>query len=186
MSNSGGLWRRRSVVMVIVTAVGMACSLRATANEPSQAVCTLVTRNGSTIEVTAADWAKLPRTKVEATDKHDVKGSYEGVAMSELMQLAHVPAGEKLRSDWLRCYVLVEAADGYQALYALPEFDPAFTDERVILADRRDGAALGEKNGPFQVIAPSEKRGARWVRMVKRIKVVDPTPGTPSAGKYKE
>ncbi|HVJ85731.1 MAG TPA: molybdopterin-dependent oxidoreductase [Caulifigura sp.] len=172
--------------MLIVTAVGMTCQVRATADETSQAVCTLVTRNGSTVEITAADWSKLPRTKVEATDKHGAKGSYEGVAMSELMQLAHVPTGEKLRGDWLRCYVLVEAADGYQALYALPEFDPAFTDERVILADRRDGAPLGEKNGPFQVIAPAEKRGARWVRMVNRIKVVDPTPGAPSAGNYKE
>ena len=30
-------------------------------------------------------------------------------------------------------------SDGYRAVFALPELDPAFTDAIVLLADRRDG-----------------------------------------------
>ena len=43
----------------------------------------------------------------------------------------------------------------------------------VILADTRDGQPLEKYKGPFQVVVPGEKRQARWVRMVKEIRLVD-------------
>jgi len=44
----------------------------------------------------------------------------------------------------------------------LPELDPAFTDKQVALAFLRDGKPLSEKEGPYRVIIPEEKRMARW------------------------
>lgn len=38
-----------------------------------------------------------------------------------------------------------------------------------------DGSPLGENEGPFKLIAPHEKRPARWVRMLKSITVVNPS-----------
>ena len=68
-------------------------------------------------------------------------------------------------------YVVVEAADGYRAVFALAELDPAFTDRVILLADRRDGKPLSTREGPFQIIVPGEKKHARWVRQVIRLKV---------------
>jgi len=53
----------------------------------------------------------------------------------------------------------------------LPEIDPAFTDRVIILADRRDGGPLTDKEGPWQVVVPGEKRQARWVRQVVALTV---------------
>lgn len=49
----------------------------------------------------------------------------------------------------LSACLLVEAADGYRAVLALPESDPAFTDRVILLADRADGHPLDNKEGPF-------------------------------------
>ena len=67
----------------------------------------------------------------------------------------------------------MEAADEYRAIFALAELDPGFTDRVIILADTRDGEPLEKYKGPFQIVVPGEKRQARWVRMVKEIRVVD-------------
>ena len=69
-------------------------------------------------------------------------------------------------------YLLVEAADGYRVVFALPELDPAFTDRVILLADRADGHPLDNKEGPFHIVVPGEKRMARWVRQVTSLKVV--------------
>jgi hypothetical protein len=68
-------------------------------------------------------------------------------------------------------YLVVEAADGYRAVFALPELDPLFTDRVILLADRRDGKSLSEREGPLRIIVPGEKRPARWVRQVVALKV---------------
>jgi hypothetical protein len=69
--------------------------------------------------------------------------------------------------------LLIEAADGYRAVIALLELDPAFTDKQVILAFLRDSRPLGEKEGPCRIVIPDEKRMARWVRQVTALRVVD-------------
>jgi hypothetical protein len=69
--------------------------------------------------------------------------------------------------------LLVEAADGYRVVIALPEIDPAFTDKQFVLAFLKDGKALDEKEGPYRIVIPDEKRMARWVRQVTMLKMVD-------------
>jgi hypothetical protein len=90
-----------------------------------------------------------------------------------LLDKLKVPKGEAFRGEWMRAFVVVEATDDYRAIFALPELDPGFTDRVVILADTRDGHPLEKYKGPFQVVVPGEKRQARWVRMVKEIRLVD-------------
>jgi hypothetical protein len=69
--------------------------------------------------------------------------------------------------------LLVEAADGYRVVIALPEIDPAFTDKQVVLAFLKDGKPLDAKEGPYRIVIPDEKRMARWVRQVTTLKIVD-------------
>ena len=66
----------------------------------------------------------------------------------------------------MKFYVIVDASDGYQVVFALPEFDLGFTDRIILLADKRDGHPLSAPEGPFRIVVPGEKRHARWVREV--------------------
>jgi hypothetical protein len=129
--------------------------------------------DGKEIRLTRSELQKLPRTELEAVDHKGRKSRYSGVAMRAILDKLKVPRGEAFRGEWMRAFVLVEATDDYRAIFALPELDPGFTDRVIILADTRDGEPLEKYKGPFQVIVPGEKRQARWVRMVKEIRLVD-------------
>lgn len=95
-----------------------------------------------------------------------------GRGLSEILRVAAAPSGEKLRGRNMLLYVRIGAADGYHVVYALAELDPGFRDNGVILADRHDGKLLDAHEGPFRIIAPEEKRPARWIRQVTRIDVL--------------
>src|SRR5262245_61933064 len=122
------------------------------------------------VTLTARDLASLPRTRLTAT-AHDQTGVYEGVTVRDVLTKAGVPAGAAIRGADVAKTVIVTGADGYQAAFALAEFDIDFTDRVAILADRKDGAPLAENARPFQLILSGEKRPARWVRQVVSLEI---------------
>ena len=79
--------------------------------------------------------------------------------------------GDKLHGARLTEVMLVEAADGYKVAFAVAEVDPAFATREIILADRRDGKPLDAKEGPLRIVAPGDKRAARWVRQVTTLRI---------------
>jgi DMSO/TMAO reductase YedYZ molybdopterin-dependent catalytic subunit len=113
----------------------------------------------------------LPHQSVTASS-HDQSGRYDGVPVIELLRRAGVPTGDAIRADELAKCVVVTGADGYRVVFALAELDAAFTQRIVLLADKRDGAALPENALPYQLIVPGEARPARWVRQVVSIEGV--------------
>jgi DMSO/TMAO reductase YedYZ molybdopterin-dependent catalytic subunit len=123
------------------------------------------------LKLSPADLAKLTRQTVSAKDHDGKMATFEGVPLVEILRLAGVEFGEKLRGKSLACFLVVEAADGYRAVFALPELDPAFTEQIILLADRRDGKALSEAEGQWRIVVPNEKRQARWVRQVVALTV---------------
>jgi DMSO/TMAO reductase YedYZ molybdopterin-dependent catalytic subunit len=110
---------------------------------------------------------------VTASDHGSSPVSFEGVTLKSLLEKVGVTFGESMKGRRLTNCLLVEAADGYRAVIALPELDPEFTDKQTVLAFLRDGKPLGEKEGPYRIVIPDEKRMARWVRQVTTIKIVD-------------
>lgn len=118
------------------------------------------------LKLTAADLAKLPRRTVSAKDHDGKEASFEGVELGEVLKLAGVKSGDALRGKSLALFLVVEARDGYRAVFALPELDRAFTDRVILLADRRDGKTLAAAEGPLRIVVPDEKRQGRWVRQV--------------------
>jgi DMSO/TMAO reductase YedYZ molybdopterin-dependent catalytic subunit len=127
-----------------------------------------------TLQLTLSDLSKMPRRSVKAKN-HDGKDvTYEGVELREVLSRAGVKFGEQMRGKAVANYVLIQAADKYEAVFALPELDPAFTDRLILLADSADGKPLADSNGPLQIIVPDEKRHARWVRQVMAIVVKRP------------
>ncbi|MFY9528568.1 MAG: molybdopterin-dependent oxidoreductase [Candidatus Acidiferrales bacterium] len=125
------------------------------------------------LTLSAADLKKMPRKTLQLTNPHSGKNeAYEGVALDDLLRAAGVPLGDKLRGPAMATYVLARAEDGYRVVFSLAELDPAFLDSEVVVADTMDGAPLGPKEGPFKIVAPHEKRPARWVRMLGSLTVV--------------
>lgn len=117
----------------------------------------------------------MPRKTLSVVNPHNKKSEvYEGVLPEELLRRAGAPQHEQLRGSHMANYVLAEAEDGYKVVFSLAELDSGILESEVIVADTMDGAALGPKEGPFKIVAPHEKRPARWVRMLKSITVIGP------------
>jgi DMSO/TMAO reductase YedYZ molybdopterin-dependent catalytic subunit len=123
------------------------------------------------LTLTSDDLAKMPRASVKTTS-NGLETTYEGVWLHEILKRAGVPLGGELRGKALTSYLLVEAKDGYQVLFSLAEIDPAFTENQVLVADKADGKSLVGSQGPFRLVAAKDKPGARSVRMVTKIEVV--------------
>lgn len=125
-----------------------------------------------TICFTSNDLAQLPRTTLTVSDRNNTRITYEGVLLREVLKRAGVPQGEQLRGSNLARYLVVEAVDGYAVVFSLPEFDPGFGNRVVLLADRRDGHALATDEAPLRLVIPEDRRHARWVRRLTRIRVM--------------
>lgn len=123
------------------------------------------------LTLTADDLAKMPRASVK-TMNNGMETIYEGVWLHEVLKKAGVPQGEALRGKALTSYVLASAQDGYQVVFSLGELDPAFIDNEVLLADTANGKALFGAQGRFRLVVPKDKPGARSVRMLTKIEVV--------------
>ena len=104
-------------------------------------------------------------------DRDNKEHEFKGVALIEILEKAGVTTGGKLRGENLAKYIVISAADGYEVVYSLPEIDPEFTDQVIILATEKDGQPLPNGEGPFRMIVPSDKKQARWIREVRSIKI---------------
>jgi len=123
------------------------------------------------LTLSAEDLAKMPRASVRTTN-NGIETAYEGVWLHEVLQRAGVPQGGELRGKALASYVLAEAQDGYQVVFSLGELDPSFIDNQILLADTANGKALFGAQGRFRLVVPKDKPGARSVRMLTKLEVV--------------
>jgi len=133
---------------------------------------TVQTETGKQTQLTRADIEALPHIKVTSAAS-GASAMFEGVALKAVLERGGVGFGETLKGKRLASCLLVEAADGYRVVIALPEIDTAFTDKQIVLAFLRDGKPLDDKEGPYRIVIPDEKRMARWVRQVTTLKIVD-------------
>jgi DMSO/TMAO reductase YedYZ molybdopterin-dependent catalytic subunit len=123
------------------------------------------------LTLTAGDLVKMPRATVRTTS-NGMETVYEGVWLHDVLKKAGVPQGGELRGKALAGYVLAEAQDGYQVVFSLAELDPAFIDNEILLADTANGKPLFGAQGRFRLVVPKDKPGARSVRMLTRLEVV--------------
>jgi DMSO/TMAO reductase YedYZ molybdopterin-dependent catalytic subunit len=121
---------------------------------------------------TSEDLAKLPRETVSVAEEDGTSTQYEGVPLRELLLRAGAPMGKNLRGNALSTYIVAKAHDGYQVVFTLGELDPAFGNESVLIADKRNGKPLFAYQGPLRLVCPNDKAGARSVRMLETIEVV--------------
>ena len=151
-------------------------SARAQTAAPNAAELKVSGAVSTPLTLTIADLKAMPRKTLTVVNSHEKKTEkYEGVAIEEMLRKSGAPQGDALRGPAMATYVLAEAADGYRVVFSLAELDAGIADSEIIVADTMDGAPLGDKLGPFRLVAPHEKRPARWVRMLRSITVVRAT-----------
>jgi hypothetical protein len=159
-------WFSMGIAMAFFCAVLMAA-------QSATEVKIAVTGDVSTpLSLSAADLATMPREHVELAEQDGGKMMYEGVALQEILKKAGIPFGRAMRGKALAGYVLAEAKDGYAVAFSLGELDPDLGGARVIVADTRDGKPLFAYQGPFRLVIPADKEGARSLRMLEKIEVV--------------
>jgi hypothetical protein len=132
---------------------------------------TIQDETGKQTSLARADVEALPHVKV-TTSASGEPAAFEGVTLKVVLEKAGIKFGETLKGKRLASCVLVEAADGYRVVIALPELDPAFAEKQILLAFLKDGKPLNDKEGPYRIVIPDEKRMARWVRQVTGLKIV--------------
>lgn len=157
--------KRRS--LLLVSAVALLLFAPALSAQTLQ----VVNADGKTSTLTAGQIAGMPHVTVSVRD-HDTPTEFDGVPLSALLSLVGIPLGASLHGPRLTEALLAEAADGYKVVFALAEFDPDFASREIILADKRDGKPLAPKEGPFRIVAPGDKRPARWIREVTALRII--------------
>ncbi len=158
-------------MLVTAAVLGWLCA-SALAQAPAPASLTIGGAVERPRQLQMADIEKMPHVSVAVKDHDGSAATYEGVLLAELLKSAGAATGEKMRGPTMVSYLLAEAKDGYRVIFALAELDPGFTDSQVIVAFARNGKPLTEGQGPLRIIAPQDKRPARWIRMLQKLEVV--------------
>jgi DMSO/TMAO reductase YedYZ molybdopterin-dependent catalytic subunit len=171
MIRSSYRWWTSAVAVGVSASLVLASTAGAQGSSIPEVTLTVVPAPGAApVTLKSSDLAKLPLKRVETADG-DQKMVFEGVTLVDVLLSVGFTFGQTMRGDRMSNYLVIESRDGYRVVYALPELDPAFTDDVVILAFRQDGKPLTQDNGPFRVVAPGHKRHARWARQVTALKI---------------
>ncbi len=125
---------------------------------------------GEQASITLEELGALPRVKI-SVDQHGAVHAFEGALLGDVLAKVGAPRGKAIHGAEMADVVIVEATDGYKVALDLAETDAATRTDRVILADRVDGAPLGPEKGPFQLVVEGDLRPARAVRMVSAIRL---------------
>ena len=162
--------RRRTILSSLLAL--LLCIPAAAFAQASQSVALRVTGDvPKPLELSVADLAGLQRQTIRVADDKGVQAEYGGVPVAEILEKAGAPLGKELKGPNMAVGVIARAPDGYQVLFSLAEFDSAFSDRVILLADRRDGKPLDNHEGPLRIVVPGDKRRARSIRGVDALEV---------------
>lgn len=119
-----------------------------------------------------AELKRMPKATVTLHNTHtNADETYTGVRLSDILAKVGAPLGGELRGEVLGDYILATGSDGYHALLALAEVDPAFHAGEVIVAETMNGKPLDEHSGPLKLVVTEDKRPARSVRNLVTIEL---------------
>ncbi len=163
--------------------IAIAAALAALASPAAAQTLALKGPTGQTMNISTADLAAMPHVGF-TFDAHGQRHAYEGVPLIDLLAKVGAPTGKALGGKALAHAVRTTSSDGYQVVFGLGEVDPGTRPNRIIVADRADGAALGAKDGPFKLVVEGDLRPARGARMLTLIEVIPLGAGQATAHKH--
>jgi hypothetical protein len=137
---------------------------------------TVIGLDSKEVRLSISDLDKLPREDAVVMNEDGTKTTYSGVKLESILAKVGAPTGRALRGNALQQLVMVSGRDGYSVPFTVGELDPTFGNLRALLVYRQDGKALFRYQGPFRLLCPTDKAGARSVRMVQTIRVIKLSP----------
>ena len=162
----------RLMLLSCVAAVSLAAQQPSAAPASPSAVLHIWIAGHAEVQLTPAELRAFPQISVTTHNPHtNADETYSGVRLSDLLAKLGAPLGKDLRGPALAMYVVASGSDGYKAVLALAEIDPAFHPGEVIVADIMNNAPLDAHNGPFKLVVTEDKRPARSVRNLVSISV---------------
>ena len=90
------------------------------------------------LSLSAEDIGRMPRRTLEAKDHQGRLIRFEGVALTDVLKAAGAPLGDRLRGPHLAKFLVVEAADNYRAVFALPRRERGVLAMRPCARSRRN------------------------------------------------
>jgi hypothetical protein len=126
------------------------------------------------LSLTAQALATMPHVTLATKDRDGKETSYSGVPIRTILDQAGVPSTQRMRNGAVALALVVEAADGYRAVFSLIEIDTQPADRPVLLADQRDSKPLVPPEAPWRLIVPGDQRPTRWVRQVTTLRIAKP------------
>ena len=154
----------------IFTCLALVSSTPAPAQAPAS--LELVTETGTTTAILLDSLRRMPQVELRGQIHDGPEIVFRGPALDAVLVMAGAPQGRDLRGPALRLVVLAEARDGYAVVYSLAELSPDLGARRGIVAIEQDGQPLSEKDGPMRIVLEGEKRPARWIRQLERLRIV--------------
>lgn len=95
-----------------------------------------------------------------------VPHTFTGPLLLDVLAAAAPSFDPAIKNDRLRHFISVTASDGYRALLAYGEIDPAFENKQVLLATAQDGSPT--TGGP-RLAVPGDTAGGRYVTGVVQV-----------------
>lgn len=119
-----------------------------------------------------AAWKTLPQVELRVTEAGK-SVTYTGVPLAVVLKDRMAGKSEMAALRALSDQVLlVTATDGYRAAVSAAAVGMDPKGERYLLALKRDGQPLGDKQGPVRLIVAGDPMPVRWVRMVASLALV--------------
>ncbi len=144
----------------------------ATAQSPVGTTLQLIGESGAITEISLDSLRRMPQAEVRGRIHEGPELVFRGAGLDAVLAAAGAPQGHDLRGGALRLVVLAEARDGYAVVYSLAELSPDLGGRVGIVALEQDGQPLNEKDGPLRIVLEGEKRPARWIRQLERLRLV--------------
>lgn len=82
-------------------------------------------------------------------------------------------AGPAERRSGMRCAILAKCADGYRTTFSCAELTAENGPTSAFVVWQENGAPLDTQTGPLRLVTPTDKQGARSVRQLRELHVVD-------------
>ncbi len=149
----------------------LACAQTLPTAAQAQASLQLVSESGTITQIPLDSLKRMPQVELRGQIHDGPELVFKGPALEAVLALAGAPQGRDFRGPALRLVVLAEARDGYAVVYSLAELSPDLGARRGIVAVEQDGQPLSEKDGPLRIVLEGDKRPARWIRQLERLRI---------------
>ena len=132
--------------------------------------------NGETKTFSRENLESLPQSEIVRKTGNNSAIHYSGPTLGSLLAQCGVAIGDKMKSDAIRFVILATGSDGYSVALSMAEVEPSISDGKILVALKRDDAALSSEEGPLRLVVEKDQRPVRWVKNLVKIAVSTTTP----------